>query len=70
MAVLSSVVAGHLFLTGVRTLGVSRTVVFVYVVPVLTAVLSAIFLGDSFVAPQAIGGTAVLAGVYLSTQRC
>lgn len=69
MAVLSSVVAGQLFLTGVRTLGVSRTVVFVYVVPVLTAVLSALFLGDTFAAPQAVGGAAVLAGVYLSTPR-
>jgi drug/metabolite transporter (DMT)-like permease len=69
MAVLSSVVAGQLFLVGVRTLGVSRTVVFVYVVPVLTAGLSALFLGDTFGTPQAIGGTAVLAGVYLSTQR-
>lgn len=69
MAVLSSVIAGQLFLMGVRTLGVSRTVVFVYIVPVLTAGLSALFLGDQFAAPQALGGTAVLAGVYLSTQR-
>lgn len=69
MAVLSSVVAGQLFLVGVRTLGVSRTVVFVYMVPVLTAALSALFLGDPFAPPQAIGGSAVLAGVYLSTQR-
>lgn len=69
MALLSSVVAGQLFLVGVRTLGVSRTVVFVYMVPVLTAGLSAVFLGDHFAAPQAVGGTAVLAGVYLSAQR-
>lgn len=68
MAVLSSVVAGQLFLSGVRNLGVSRTVVFVYLVPVMTAVLSALFLGDSFALEQAVGGTAVLAGVYLSAQ--
>jgi drug/metabolite transporter (DMT)-like permease len=54
---------------GIRTLGVSRTVVFVYIVPVLTAALSALFLGDTFATPQAVGGAAVLAGVYLSTQR-
>jgi drug/metabolite transporter (DMT)-like permease len=69
MALLSSVVAGQLFLVGVRTLGVSRTVVFVYVVPVLTAILSALLLSEGFTAPQAVGGVAVLGGVYLSTQR-
>lgn len=69
MAVLSSVLGGQLFLAGVRTLGVSRSVVFVYIVPVLTAALAALFLGDSFAVPQAIGGTAVLTGVYLSAQR-
>jgi drug/metabolite transporter (DMT)-like permease len=35
MAVLSSVIAGQLFLTGVRIVGVSRAVTFVYLVPVL-----------------------------------
>jgi drug/metabolite transporter (DMT)-like permease len=68
MAVLSSVLAGQLFLVGVRNLGVSRTVVFVYFVPVLTAVLSTLLLGERFGAAQAIGGAAVLAGVYFSNQ--
>ena len=68
MAVFSSVMAGQFFLMGMRSVGVSRTVVFVYFVPVLTAALSALFLGERFEAAQAIGGATVLAGVYLTTR--
>lgn len=68
MAVLSSVVAGQFFLVGVRTVGVSRTVVFIYLVPVITAVLSSLLLGESFVLSQGIGGAAVLSGIYWSTR--
>ena len=68
MAVLSSVLAGQLFLTGVRTLGVGRTVVFVYLVPVLTAALSALLLGEQLAPSQVVGGVAVLSGVYWSAR--
>jgi drug/metabolite transporter (DMT)-like permease len=68
MAVLSSVIAGQFFLVGVRTVGVARTVVFVYLVPVVTAVLSTTLLGERLGAAQALGGTAVLAGVYWTTR--
>lgn len=64
MALVSSVVAGHLFLTGIRKVGVARTVVFVYVVPVLTALASALFLDERLHGAQVIGGAAVLAGVW------
>jgi drug/metabolite transporter (DMT)-like permease len=68
MAIPSSVIAGQLFLVGIGTVGVNRTVVFVYLVPVLTALLSTTLLGESFHVSQAAGGTAVLAGVYLTTR--
>jgi drug/metabolite transporter (DMT)-like permease len=68
MAVLSSVVAGHLFLVGIRTVGVNRTVVFIYVVPVLTALMSAVLLHEEFEVAQAVGGAAVLAGVWWTTR--
>jgi drug/metabolite transporter (DMT)-like permease len=67
MAVLSSVLAGNLFLLGMRAVGVNRTVVFIYLVPVVTALLAAIFLGEQIGAAQVIGGAAVLAGVYWTT---
>jgi drug/metabolite transporter (DMT)-like permease len=68
MAVAASVLSGQFFLMGVRTLGVSRAVVFIYLMPVLTAVLSALLLGERFQLAQAGGGAAVLAGVYWSTR--
>ena len=68
LALLSSVIAGQCFLVGIRTVGVGRTVVFVYLVPVLTAVFSAALLGERFAAAQAVGGAAVLAGVYWSNR--
>ncbi len=68
MAVLSSVIAGQFFLVGVRTVGVGRTVVFVYLVPVLTALMSTTLLGEQFLPAQAVGGATVLAGVYWTTR--
>lgn len=68
MAIFSSVLAGQFFLVGIRQVGVTRTVVFVYFVPVLTAALSALLLGERLEAAQVIGGATVLAGVYLTTR--
>jgi drug/metabolite transporter (DMT)-like permease len=68
MVMLSSVLAGQLFLYGVRAVGVNRTVVFVYIVPVLTAAGSAMVLGEALLPAQFIGGAAVLAGVWVTTR--
>jgi drug/metabolite transporter (DMT)-like permease len=68
MSVLASVLAGQLFLVGLRTIGVSRAVVFIYLVPVLTALLSALLLDETLLLSQVAGGAAVLAGVYLSSR--
>lgn len=68
MAVLSSVVAGQLFLTGVRDAGVGRAVVFIYLVPVLTAIMSVAVLGEQLSGAQLAGGAAVLAGLLLTTR--
>ncbi len=68
MALLASVGAGLFFLHGVRIVGVSRTVIFVYLVPVMTAALSALFLGEPILISQVIGGTFVLAGLYCASR--
>lgn len=68
MAILASVLAGQLFLYGLRAIGVSRAVVFIYLVPVLTAVLSSFLLDEALLLSQIAGGAAVLAGVYLSSR--
>jgi drug/metabolite transporter (DMT)-like permease len=69
MAALSSALAGQLFLIGVRTVGVTRSAVFVNFVPVLTATLAALVLGERMEDGQALGGAAVLAGVWWTTRR-
>jgi drug/metabolite transporter (DMT)-like permease len=68
MVALSSVLAGQLFLYGVHSVGVARTVVFVYMVPVLTAAASTVLLDEPLYAAQVDGGAAVLAGVYVTTR--
>lgn len=68
MVLLSSVFAGQLFLVGVRAVGIGRTVVFVYLVPVLTALLAALFLGEPLLRSQVVGGALVLAGVWITTR--
>lgn len=68
MALLSSVVAGQLFLVGVRDAGVGRAVVFIYLVPVLTALLSVSLLGEALSGAQFASGVAVLLGLLLTTR--
>lgn len=68
LAVVSSVMAGHLFLLGVRAAGVGRAVMFIYLVPVLTALLSVSLLGERLMLAQVGGGAAVLAGLILTTR--
>lgn len=68
MALLSSVIAGQLFLVGVRDAGVGRAVVFIYLVPVLTALLSVLLLGEALSGAQLCGGSAVLLGLLLTTR--
>jgi drug/metabolite transporter (DMT)-like permease len=68
MALLSSVLAGQLFLAGVRAVGVGRAVVFIYLVPVLTAFAGVTLLDERLGPAQGLGGAAVLAGVWLTTR--
>ena len=68
MAALSSALAGQLFLVGVRTVGVTRSAVFVNFVPVLTAGLAALLLDERLADGQMLGGAAVLAGVWWTTR--
>jgi drug/metabolite transporter (DMT)-like permease len=68
MAVVSSVMSGQLFLFGVRSAGVGRAVVFIYLVPVLTALLSISLLGEDVGTAQLVGGGAVVTGLLLTTR--
>ncbi|MEW6271009.1 MAG: DMT family transporter [Thermodesulfobacteriota bacterium] len=68
MALVSSVMSGQLFLYGVRAAGVGRAVVFIYLVPVLTALLSVSLLDEELAVSQLAGGAAVVTGLLLTTR--
>ena len=54
----------------VRVLGAARAAMFINLVPVAAVLMAAIALGETFAPSVALGGAAVLAGVWLTTTRC
>jgi drug/metabolite transporter (DMT)-like permease len=67
MGVVSSALGGQLYLYGIRVLGVSRAVLFVYLVPVTTAGLAWLVFGETISAAHCAGGAAVLVGLALGS---
>lgn len=68
-AIVSGGIAFSLWYRGVKRIGVTRTIVYHYLVPFVAVIFAALFLGERITAPQIIGGAAVLAGVYLVQRR-
>jgi drug/metabolite transporter (DMT)-like permease len=58
-------IAFTLWYQGVQTIGITRTVVYHYIVPFVAVVFAALFLGEQITILQIIGGISILAGVYL-----
>ena len=58
-------VAYVLWYQGVKMIGVTRTMVYHYLVPFAAVLFAATLLGESITRLQVIGGAAVLTGVYL-----
>jgi len=61
--------AYSLWYQGVRKIGVTRTMVYHYLMPFTAVVFAALFLGERIALPQIIGGSAILSGVYLAQGR-
>jgi drug/metabolite transporter (DMT)-like permease len=62
---ISAGVAFTLWYQGVKRIGVTRTVVYHYLVPFIAVVFAALFLGERITFVQGLGGCLILAGVYL-----
>ncbi len=62
---LSGGLAFTLWYDGVRRLGVTRTVVYHYLVPFIAVVFAALFLHERILLLQIVGGAMILAGVYV-----
>ncbi len=58
-------IAFTLWYQGVQTIGVTRTIVYHYIVPFVAVVFAALFLGEMITFLQVMGGMSILAGVYI-----
>jgi len=57
-----------LWYDGVKKFGVTRTIVYHYLVPFVAVLFAALFLGERITIPQILGGLAILAGVVMVQQ--
>lgn len=62
---ISAGIAFTLWYQGVKRIGVTRTVVYHYLVPLIAVLFAALFLSERIMFQQVIGGVLILAGVYL-----
>jgi drug/metabolite transporter (DMT)-like permease len=62
-------IAFTLWYQGVKTIGVTRTIVYHYIVPFVAVLFAALFLGERISFLQIIGGIFILAGVYLVQRK-
>lgn len=68
-ALIAGGAAYSLWYQGVKQLGVNRTIVYHYLVPLVAVVFAALFLGERITLSQVLGGAAVLGGVFLAQRK-
>jgi drug/metabolite transporter (DMT)-like permease len=66
LAVFASSLAFFLYTMGVQQIGVTKSTVFTYIIPVLTAVFSFIFLKEAFTIRKIFGILLVIGGLFIS----
>ena len=64
-ALIAGGIAYTLWYQGVKQIGVTRTIVYHYLMPFVAVVFAALFLGEQITALQVIGGAAIIGGVAL-----
>lgn len=68
-AILASLVAYYLWNRGVIAVGAATAGLYTYLIPLFTAVLAVLLLGESFRSYHAVGTVLIFAGVALATRR-
>ncbi|MEI6766312.1 MAG: DMT family transporter [Bacteroidota bacterium] len=66
LGVFASAMAFFLFTLGIQRIGVIKATIFTYIIPVITAVFSFLFLNEIFTAQKMLGIFVVIAGLFLS----
>ncbi len=51
---------------GIGRLGITRTMIYMYLVPIFAVGMAVIFLGEDLTAARTLGGIAVLSGIYIT----
>lgn len=69
VAIFPSILAYHLWNQGVAKLGANLAGQYTYLIPVFTAVLAALFLGESFRWFHAAGLVAIIGGIRLAAKK-
>lgn len=67
-AFISGGIAFTLWYDGVKKIGVTRTIVYHYLVPIVAVLFAALFLGERITITQILGGLAIMTGVLLVQQ--
>ncbi|MBI6906802.1 DMT family transporter [Pseudomonas palleroniana] len=66
VAIVASLGATLLYMTGVSRVGAARAGLFIHLIPIYGAILSTVFLGETVHLYHALGFTAILAGLAIS----
>ncbi|KAA8732179.1 DMT family transporter [Acinetobacter qingfengensis] len=68
-ALLPSIVAPFVWMICIQKLGSNSTSIYMNLIPVFTAIIAWVFLGESWTVYHTIGGIMVLLGVFLAQRR-
>lgn len=66
LGVVASMLCYIMWNTAVRVLGASKTANYIYIVPLITLLTSAIFLSETITITSGLGALAIISGVYIA----
>lgn len=69
LAVLLMMLSCGANVVAVKVLGPTRTMLFQFLVPAFAVVLAAVFLGETIVIAQILGGAVIVCGILVSRSR-
>ena len=65
-ALITGALASTFWNIGMKRLGITRTMIYMYLVPIFAVTIAVIFLGEPLTVARTLGGVAVLTGIYIT----